>query len=226
MSAASTVAETFYYSRLLWRSRNTCLKLNAPYFGTDALSRFACSGLRWPFAGLSGPWRGLSLGGQAMGRYLRQLVVPFSVGAKCRKFWLIAATGLAPLSLGLSEPAVAQTCAPVPNGGSLSAANPTAPPARVPLTPTSTSVGSPHPRTSSRRSRFPGAQVLIPAGWPHAVNLDNARRGLPGTGTSAAITAINAAITLCNPGAPGPIRTAYTDHGNATITASGTPHLP
>jgi hypothetical protein len=33
----------------------------------------------------------------------------FSVCAKRRKFWLMAATALAPLSLGLSEPALAQT---------------------------------------------------------------------------------------------------------------------
>jgi hypothetical protein len=41
MSAASTGAETFY-SRLLWRSRNSCLKLSALYLGTDVLSRYAC----------------------------------------------------------------------------------------------------------------------------------------------------------------------------------------
>jgi hypothetical protein len=32
---------------------------------------------------------------------------PFSVCAKRRKFWLMAASALAPLSLGVSEPALA-----------------------------------------------------------------------------------------------------------------------
>jgi hypothetical protein len=46
---------------------------------------------------------------------LRQLRVQLSVGAKRRKFWLMAATALAPLSLGVSEPALAQTCTPDPS---------------------------------------------------------------------------------------------------------------
>src|SRR5262245_42215271 len=44
----------------------------------------------------------------------RQPRVPFSVGAK-RKFWLMAATALAPLSLGVSEPALAQCAGPASN---------------------------------------------------------------------------------------------------------------
>jgi outer membrane autotransporter protein len=38
---------------------------------------------------------------------LRQPRVPCSIGAKRRKFWLMAATAVAPISLGLSEPALA-----------------------------------------------------------------------------------------------------------------------
>ena len=44
-----------------------------------------------------------------MGSYLRQLVVLSSVAAKRQKFELLAASCLMPLSLGLSEPALAQT---------------------------------------------------------------------------------------------------------------------
>src|SRR5262245_42041063 len=57
-----------------------------------------------------------------MGDYFRQLVVLSNLTAKCRKFWLVAA--LVPLSLGLSEPAVAQVCTPVANPGTLTAAQP------------------------------------------------------------------------------------------------------
>ena len=55
---------------------------------------------------------------------LAQRHVPFSAYAKRRKFWLMAASALAPLSLGVSEPALAQTCTPVANPGSLTAAQP------------------------------------------------------------------------------------------------------
>src|SRR4051812_4925591 len=45
----------------------------------------------------------------------RPLRVLSSVGAKRRKFWLMAASALTPLSLGVSEPALAQ-CVPPPGG--------------------------------------------------------------------------------------------------------------
>ena len=46
---------------------------------------------------------------------LRQLRVLPSVGAKRRKFWLMAASALAPLSMGVSEPALAQCAGPASN---------------------------------------------------------------------------------------------------------------
>src|SRR5262245_58715180 len=42
-----------------------------------------------------------------------------SVGAKRRKSWLLAACALAPLSLCLSEPALAQACGPLDGSGSV-----------------------------------------------------------------------------------------------------------
>ena len=110
MSAASTVAETFY-SRLLWRSRNTCLKLSAPYLGTDALSAFACSGLRWPFAAFLAV-AGSAWGGKPMGNGR----VLSSITLKRRRSWLLAASALVSSSLGVSEPALAQ-CSPVDGSG-------------------------------------------------------------------------------------------------------------
>src|SRR5215831_19777188 len=50
-----------------------------------------------------------------MGDYLRQSVVLSSVAAKRRKFELLAASCLVPLSLGVSEPALAQTFTPAGN---------------------------------------------------------------------------------------------------------------
>jgi hypothetical protein len=44
--------------------------------------------------------------------------------ALTRCFWLIAVCVLAVLSMGLSEPAKAQTCSPVANGQNLGGANP------------------------------------------------------------------------------------------------------
>ena len=116
---------------------------------------YTTHGLRWPFAALLAV-AGLALGGQAMGS-LRQRRVLSSVTVKRRKSWLLAASALASLSLGISEPALAQTCTPVDNPSTSLLPSP-APPARVPLTPTSTSVGPPHPppRADRHASGCPG----------------------------------------------------------------------
>src|SRR5262245_49796463 len=45
----------------------------------------------------------------------RQPRVPSSIGAKRRKIWLMAASALVPLSLGVSEPALAQCAGPPSN---------------------------------------------------------------------------------------------------------------
>ena len=47
-----------------------------------------------------------------------------NVGASRRKFELLAASCLVPLSLGVSEPARAQSCSPVNTPGTLTAAQP------------------------------------------------------------------------------------------------------
>src|SRR5260370_28977668 len=47
--------------------------------------------------------------------WLRPLAVISGDGAKRRKIWLIAACTLAPLSLGVSEPALAQCSGPLSN---------------------------------------------------------------------------------------------------------------
>ena len=50
-----------------------------------------------------------------MGNCLRKLVVLSGVTAKRRKYWLLAASCLVPISLGVSEPALAQCTPPPPN---------------------------------------------------------------------------------------------------------------
>jgi hypothetical protein len=79
---------------------------------------YTTHGLRWPFAALLAV-AGLALGGQAMGN-LRQRRVLSSVTVKRRKYWLMAASALAPLSLGISGPALAANeCGPLPASGSI-----------------------------------------------------------------------------------------------------------
>ena len=56
--------------------------------------------------------------------YLFRCRLLSSVIAKRRKFWLMTASALAPLSLGVSEPALAQSCSPVNTPGTLTAAQP------------------------------------------------------------------------------------------------------
>src|SRR5262245_13322246 len=48
---------------------------------------------------------------------------PFSVCAKRQKFWLMAASALAPLSMGVSQPALAQCAGPASNTVCNSAGN-------------------------------------------------------------------------------------------------------
>ena len=57
-AAFERVAETLYSRFLLWRSHNTFLKIECPYFGTVEGSRYACTipnGLRRPSAAFCGP---------------------------------------------------------------------------------------------------------------------------------------------------------------------------
>src|SRR5262249_7806297 len=121
-----------------------------------------------------------------MGNCLRQLVVLFGVTAKRRKYWLVAA--LVPLSLGLSEPALAQTCGPLDASGSV----------------TCTTGGNPYagginygntgvPTTVTLQ---PGVQVFVTPGnnVNQAVAISTGTAA--GTGLPATLTANNAAVTI------------------------------
>src|SRR5215470_10813319 len=140
-----------------------------------------------------------------MGDCLRQLVV-LSVASKCRKFWLVAA--LVPLSLGLSEPALAQCFGPpgsvicTPGGnfypGGINVGN-TGVPTNVTLA--------------------PGVVVNVtPNTIDQAVAVSTGTAG--GTGNPATLDANNAAVTVTG----GSLVSALFLHpiqGSATITASG-----
>src|SRR6516164_3587012 len=148
--------------------------------------------------------------GASMGNYLRRLVVLSGVTAKCRKFWLVAA--LVPLSLGLSEPALAQTCGPLGATGSV----------------TCTTGGNNYTGginygntgVPTTVTLDPGVQVFVTPGnnVNQAVAISTGTG--PGSGLPATLTANNAAVTISG----GDLVSALFLHpilGNATITASG-----
>src|SRR5262249_40214747 len=145
-----------------------------------------------------------------MGNCLRQLVVLFGVTAKRRKFWLVAA--LVPLSLGLSEPALAQTCGALDASGSvtcMTGGNPYAGGINYGNTGVPTTV-----------TLAPGVVVNVtdPA-IDQAVAVSTGTAA--GTGLPATLIANNAAVTI---NSPGQLTSALFLHpilGSATITASG-----
>jgi outer membrane autotransporter protein len=193
-------------------------EIECPYFGTDAGSPYACTipnGLRWPFAALSGRG-GLSLRGQAMGN-LRQRRVPFGVCAKRRKFWLMAASALAPLSLGVSEPALAQCAGPPGNTVCTPGGNPY--PSGINVN-TDNGLGG----TAINLQLLSGVNVTIPAGSP-GVNAVNAANTTGVTLGSANISITANGVTInntANPGGNNQTGLRIQSSGDAIITATNT----
>src|SRR6516225_2386435 len=146
-----------------------------------------------------------------MGDYLRQLVVLSSVSAKCRKFWLVAA--FVPLSLGLSEPALAQTCGPLGATGSV----------------TCTTGGNNYTGginygntgVPTTVTLDPGVQVFVTPGnnVNQAVAISTGTG--PGSGLPATLTANNAAVTIHTSGSLTSALFLHPILGSGTITASG-----
>src|SRR6516162_3041373 len=141
-----------------------------------------------------------------MGSYLRQQVVLSGVVAKRRKFELLAASCLVPLSLGLSEPALAQ-CSGLPGS--------------VICTPG----GNPYPGginvgntgTPTNVTLQPGVQVVTNV--PQAVAISTGTG--PGAGLPATLTANNAAVTINSTTSLTSALFLHPILGSATITASG-----
>src|SRR5262249_27491479 len=142
-----------------------------------------------------------------MGNYLRRPVVLSGVTAKCRKFLLGAA--LVPLSLGLSEPALAQTCGPLDASGSV----------------TCTTVGNPYAGGINYGNTGVPTTVTLQQGVQVSTNVDQAvavSTGTgPGFGLPATLIANNVAVSTNSPGGLTSALFLHPILGSATITASG-----
>jgi hypothetical protein len=147
--------------------------------------------------------------GQVMGSF-RQRRVPSSVGAKRRKLWLMAASALAPLSLGVSEPALAANeCGALDPSGRVICQ-----PANYP---SGINYGQPTPNTPLNVTLLPGVNVILP-GPGIAVTLTNFLGG------PAALSANGVTINVTQvPASSGGNRglSVETQSNDATITASG-----
>src|SRR5262249_22899591 len=136
-----------------------------------------------------------------------------SVAAKCRKFWLMAAFCLAPLSLGVSEPALAlDECGPLV-GGSV----------------TCTSAGNPYAtginyntnNTPINVTLQSGVQVIAAGGVVNAVNLANTTFASP-VNAPAILTANDALINHLITNGPNQSALRVQASGDATINATNT----
>ena len=144
-------------------------------------------------------------------RSLWLLRVPSSVGAKRRKSWLLAASALASSSMGVSEPALAQTCTPDPS---------------VFVSGNATCTGAFTSNINYSTTDLPihltlqpPISVTSPGG--NAVNLNNTFVASPANAL-ATLTANDATINnINNPSAPNQSALRVQASGNATITASG-----
>jgi hypothetical protein len=123
-----------------------------------------------------------------------------SVAVKRRRFWLIATSALAPLSLGVSEPALAQ-CTPLDASGNATCAagnytTPPLPPGTFPA-PITYDTNNGLGGTPINLTLQSGVNVLIPAGAPgiNAVNAANTT----GTNASSAPISITANGTAADP---------------------------
>ena len=134
-----------------------------------------------------------------------------------RKFWLITTSALVPLSLGISEPALAQ-CIPAPPTPDASGNASCTPQANN----YPTGIGYNTNNTPINLTVLSGVNVTIPAGSP-GVNAVNAANTTGPTATSAPVTITADGVTINNNNNPtGSNQTGLRiqSSGNATITAS------
>src|SRR5262245_42968083 len=130
---------------------------------------------------------------------VRQLRVPFSVCANRRKFWLMAASALAPLSLGVSEPALAQLGCSGPASNTVCNSGGNSYPTGINVDATNLVNGF---STGINLTLQTGVKVDIPtgAGGVTAVNAANSTGVSPG-GANIAINVIEN-VTINNPPNP------------------------
>jgi hypothetical protein len=115
---------------------------------------------------------------------------------------------------------VAQTCAPVANGGSFTAASPST--GCTGTFNTNINFGGPAnpPPSLSTLTLAPGATTVTSPGG-NAVNIQNTFNATDGSGAAARIDANDATITINNPGGTSQSALRIVSSGNATITGSG-----
>jgi hypothetical protein len=148
---------------------------------------------------------------------LWQRRVPSSVGAKRRKYWLMAASALVPLSLGVSEPALAQ-CSTV---GSTTTCTPGGNPYSTGINVDGTATPS---LPLSLLLQPPGVLVDIPAG-AGGVNAVNAANSTGVTPLSGDITITADGVTInnaANPSSNNNTGLRIQSSGAATINATNT----
>ena len=143
--------------------------------------------------------------------------MPASVTLKRRKSWLLAASALAPLSLGISGPALAANeCGALDASGSVTCTS-------TPGTPPGT-VGNPYPGGISYLQTTPATDLHVNLNSDVNVTFSGAQLGaviVDNRGGKAELTANGAAITANVPGVNGLVATTDNGSGNAIITASG-----
>ena len=130
-----------------------------------------------------------------------------SITAKRRKFWLMTASALVPLSLGISGPALAANeCGPLA------------------VIVTCTSAGNPYSGGISYLQTTPATDLHVNLDSDVNVTFSGAQLGaviVDNRGGQAILTANGAAITANVPGVNGLVATTDNGSGNAIITASG-----
>ena len=154
-----------------------------------------------------------------IGLHLRVALSGFAT--RYRKFWLFAAVVLAWSSLGVSEPALAQTCTPVSNPGTLAAASPST--NCTGTFNTNINFGGPTtPPPSVLTLTLQSGGVIVNSPGGDAINLANSTGGIATIGTSATLTANDVTVSnTSSPNTPNQSGLRIQTSGSATITASG-----
>jgi hypothetical protein len=159
---------------------------------------------------------------------VRQRCVLSVVGAKPRKFWLMAASCLAPLSLGVSEPALAQCSALDVNGNATCSSgtytNTTPQPPGTFPAPINYNTDNGLGGTRINLTLLPGVNVILPAGPGgfNAVNTNNTG-GVTTGSANIAITADSVTINnTFNPSSNNNTGLRIQSSGNAIINATNT----
>jgi fibronectin-binding autotransporter adhesin len=158
--------------------------------------------------------------------YRRLPTIESGIATKRRKLWLIAASTLASTFLGVSEPALAQVCTPVANGGTLTAGAPSTTATgtfdtNINFGGITTPPPPPFPPVTLTLTLAPGVIDNSPGG--NAVNVANTGGPSTSPGVAVTITADGATITnTTNTGGMVQSGLRIQSSGDAVINATNT----